>query len=292
VHILLLSSGNVYGNEEIVASLRKRGHDAKYVHLSSIFFDTGGETSVRDFDDVDAVLVRVTGSYAKHARLMAMWMRKKKKIVVDSRLANFQELGKIYSLFVLSSHGIRCPRTVHTANPKLLKKAIREFKLPLLVKPLGGRKGRGIKKFESYESVLRYISRRDSRFLIQEYIEEEADLRVFVTGDKALGCMRKIPKQGEFRANVALGAKTEVYNADDSIMRLAIRSAKILGIQIAGVDIAIDKEGKPWVLEVNRVPQFKAFQKTTGIDVPDAIAEYVDAVVKKGGEKFWSEVVT
>lgn len=45
--------------------------------------------------------------------------------------------------------------------------------------------------------------------------------------------------------------------------------------EFAGVDILVDKQNKPLIIEVNRSPQFQIFEKKTGIDVAGTLIEYL-----------------
>jgi len=64
----------------------------------------------------------------------------------------------------------------------------------------------------------------------------------------------------EFRSNVALGAREEFYPLADlppKMEEIAVKAAKTLNIQIAGVDLLEEKVTKKvWLLEVNRGPGF------------------------------------
>ena len=67
----------------------------------------------------------------------------------------------------------------------------------------------------------------------------------------------KIKSPGEFRANLALGAQEEfidIRKMPEEMKKIAVEGARVLEIQIAGVDILIDKNNKMWLLEVNRGP--------------------------------------
>jgi len=78
----------------------------------------------------------------------------------------------------------------------------------------------------------------------------------------------------DFRANISQGGSGEVYPLNDEVEFLARESAKILGLDIAGVDLLFDKRGFR-VCEVNSNPGFKGFEKYCNLDVAGAITEYI-----------------
>jgi len=119
--------------------------------------------------------------------------------------------------------------------------------------------------------------------MVQEYIAESEgrDTRVFVVGDKAIAGMERSAQAEEFRSNVELGGITRAVEVSDKYAKIAVASAKALGLEVAGVDIIETKHG-PAVLEVNGNPGFKALEDITGIDIATPIIEY--AVAKAAGE--------
>ena len=66
-----------------------------------------------------------------------------------------------------------------------------------------------------------------------------------------LAAERRWPARGDFRANLAAGARTEPLSfLDPEAEALAIRSLRVLGLDIGGVDLVETPHGLA-VLEVN-----------------------------------------
>ena len=86
----------------------------------------------------------------------------------------------------------------------------------------------------------------------------------------------------EFKNNYSAGGKVEVADLPDEIKQLAIKSAKVCGLAVAGVDVAFRDYDlkKPVIWEVNKGPQFKGFMKATGIDVPAEIVKFLVSLKK------------
>jgi ribosomal protein S6--L-glutamate ligase len=55
----------------------------------------------------------------------------------------------------------------------------------------------------------------------------------------------------------------------------AVRSAKVLGLQVAGVDL-IQSDRGPLVLEVNSSPGLEGIERASGIDVAEKIIEFLE----------------
>ena len=60
----------------------------------------------------------------------------------------------------------------------------------------------------------------------------------------------------------------------NELEEIALKSAEIIGADIAGVDIIESKEG-PMVLEVNACPEWKGLQKVTKVNISEEIIRYV-----------------
>jgi ribosomal protein S6--L-glutamate ligase len=115
-------------------------------------------------------------------------------------------------------------------------------------------------------------------YVIQPFIAEAGgvDIRVLVVGGKAIAAMKRSAPVGEFRANVHRGASGEAVSLPDEYTDIAIKAADALALEIAGVDLLQTNDG-PVVLEVNPSPGFEGLESVTGINIADAIIEFVIA---------------
>src|SRR5690606_27268336 len=126
---------------------------------------------------------------------------------------------------------------------------------PLIVKLIEGMEGLGVVLTETKSaavSVVNAFKGLDADILVQEFIRESSgrDIRCYVVGDKVVASMERIAKEGEFRANVALGADVQPIEITEEERELAIRATKALGLGVAGVDILRSQRG-PLVIEIN-----------------------------------------
>ena len=111
---------------------------------------------------------------------------------------------------------------------------------------------------------------------MQEFIAatNNKDLRVFVIGGKVIGAMCRIAPEGDFRANISNGGSGEPFPLTDEIEHMARETAKIMKLDIAGIDLLFDVNGYR-VCECNSAPGFEGFEKYVKVDVAEAIAKYV-----------------
>lgn len=142
--------------------------------------------------------------------------------------------------------------------------------LPGVLKIAHGNQGKGVvlvASFDQYQTTLKEYIEQDGQCLYQEYIEESRgiDKRLIVCGSSVVAAMQRTAQEGEFRANIHLGATATVYRPTETEISLAINATAALKLPYAGVDI-IDSVNGPLVLEVNPSPGF-AISSMTGTDV-------------------------
>lgn len=181
------------------------------------------------------------------------------------------------------NNDINLPKTTVVMSRKHVDKALEDFRFPVIVKNSYGHRGLGVHKAESREDVLRIISedKESDSFRIKEFIPNDGDVRVFTVGYKAIGAMRRIPAKGEFRSNISYGGRGEKFDLEEheEVKGLAEKMSEIMRSEIAGVDIIIHKNtGKPYVIEVNRGPQFRGLEKYAGVNAAEEIIKYFETL--------------
>jgi RimK family alpha-L-glutamate ligase len=152
-------------------------------------------------------------------------------------------------------------------------------KFPLVMKPTNTGKGFGVEKVKNLEEVQEILietERSLEEFMFQDLIDYEHDLRVLVCGEKVLGAMKRIPRQGDFRANFSLGGTVEPFKVTPEIEELALRATKACGLLMSGVDVLVERNnGKLWILEANRTPGLEGITKAMGNEIADQVLEHM-----------------
>ena len=126
----------------------------------------------------------------------------------------------------------------------------------------------------------------NKKVLIQEFIPEAkgADLRIFIVDGKIVGAMKRQAQPGEFRSNLHRGGYSYEIDLTKEEENIAIKSAKILGVSIAGVDLLQSNKG-PLVLEVNASPGLEGIEHTTQHDIAGDIITYLERATKEHRRK-------
>lgn len=147
-----------------------------------------------------------------------------------------------------------------------------------VVKPVAGSLGEGLERIRPGRAGRRTLAERiarDGAAYVQAWVEHGGrDLRLFVVGDRVAGAMERIAAPGEWRTNVERGARVRPMQPDAGLARIAVRAARALGLDWAGVDLVRSPDG-PTVLEVNGTPSWVGILEATGEDMAEPIAEHV-----------------
>src|SRR3981081_480531 len=112
---------------------------------------------------------------------------------------------------------------------------------------------------------------------MQKFINEYngADIRALVVGRKVVAAMKRKAVAGEFRSNLARGGRATKGRLRPEYRRTALAAARVLGLRVAGVDLIESNEG-PMVMEVNSSPGLEGIQKTTNVNVAEAVIEHIE----------------
>lgn len=116
--------------------------------------------------------------------------------------------------------------------------------------------------------------------LAQEFLPAVAggDKRVFVIGGEPFAAIRRMPKQGDFRANLHVGGVAVAGELDDDDRRITAAVAPLLkreGIVFAGLDVIAGK-----LIEINVTSPTLAqeLKRLSGLDLPKAFWERVETL--------------
>ena len=134
---------------------------------------------------------------------------------------------------------------------------------------------------QAAESVLEAFMGLKANIMVQEYIKEAggADIRCLVVGDKVIAAMKRQAKAGEFRSNLHRGGSASLIKITPEERMTAVRAAKVMGLNVAGVDILRSNHG-PVVMEVNSSPGLEGIESTTGRNIAGLIIEYIEKNAK------------
>lgn len=196
-------------------------------------------------------------------------------------------VDKSMTSFLLHRAGIPTPETWSVESvdaARRILKAQAGAGEPLVLKPLFGSQGRGLRLVERAED-LPGSDEIGGVYYLQRFVAGGSpgwrDWRVFVVGRRAIAAMIRHGRQ--WRTNASQGARCEHAPAQGEIASLAVAAADAVGARYAGVDIIRDRAGRYLVLEVNSMPAWAALQRVSKVDVAGALAANLIADLRPVG---------
>ena len=286
MNIFILSRNkNLYSTSRLVEAGNRRGYHVRvidymrcYMNITSskptIFY--GGES----LEKVDAVIPRIGASNTFYGTAVVRQFEMMGSFCVNSSSAITDSRDKLRSLQILAEAGINMPITGFASHTKEIEGVSESVgSVPLIMKLLQGTQGQGVVLAETKkaaESVMSAFRQLDADIMVQEFIEESrgTDIRAFVVGDYVVAAMRRTANEDEFRSNLHRGGVIEPIAITEEESRMAIKASKILGLQIAGVDLMRSSRG-PLILEVNSSPGLQGIEASSNLDVAGKILSYI-----------------
>ena len=291
MNIAILSRNkNLYSTNRLFNAGTKRGHRIDVIDYLRCYINIGeNQTAIyyngKKLGRYDAVLPRIGASQTSYGTAIVRQFEMIGDFVINKSDAIKSSRDKLRSLQVLAKHGIDMPITGYASHTMDIHDVIEKVgKTPLIMKLLQGTQGNGMvlaETMKAAESVMNAFKLVDADILIQEFIKESSgvDIRVIVVGKKVVAAMQRVAPEGEFRSNVHRGAATKHINLTPDEEEIAIKSTKILGLSVAGVDLMRSKRG-PLVLEVNSSPGLQGIELLTGADVAGEIISFIESSLK------------
>ncbi len=250
-----------------------------------------GDQSLKNFD---LFYFRAVGKELEWSKLLTLFASDNGIPVVDQYLLDQGALRRFKSVAgaFLAQAGIRYPRTTFVESILDLETELKKrWTYPVVVKlSQGGR--HGISTFwlrnesdltEMTEKSKDKDGKQKQGFLIQEYLPNDGDYRLFVIGYQTLGGFKRAPKEEKVVMNKSVGRSQVLESVPADIALLGERAAKVLGVEVAGIDLVRHQTtGEPYVIEVNEAPQYKVFEKRTGQNAVEAILKYLISKAQTG----------
>ena len=188
---------------------------------------------------------------------------------------------KLYTQQILGESNLPVPKTLLVRHPINLDWVEKNLNFPVIIKTLSGSFGAGVFLAETkkqFEQLLKMaeITKPSYNIIVQEFVKDSwgKDIRVFVLNGKVIGCMMRQAVDDDFRANITRGGEGIPYQIDDDIEWLGGESARLLKLDIAGVDLLFDNGGYR-ICEVNSSPGFEGMDKYTKTNIAEDIVTYV-----------------
>jgi len=280
----ILSSQRGYHVRALEEAIRDRGCDPVFFSVAHLAGWVGARPALQVrgecIEDCRALLVRTipAGSLEQIIfRMDALHRIENLGVrVINSASAIERTVDKYYTSFLLSDAGILTPRTLVTEDLDTAIEACREMG-DVVIKPLFGSEGKGMVRASDEETAYRVLRAWElNRYIyyIQEYLPHfQQDIRAFVIGEEVVAAMRR--RGTGWKTNYSQGAEAEAVELSSEMKTLALKAARLINLDYAGVDIIPAENGKTYVVEVNSIPGWRGLQEATGQRIAEHIVNYL-----------------
>jgi ribosomal protein S6--L-glutamate ligase len=290
---LLSRNRNLYSTRRLIEAAEERGHDIQVIDVLRCYMNIASHKPTihyrgNELSGFDAVIPRIGASVTFYGTSVLRQFEMAEVYPLNESVAITRSRDKLRSLQLLSRRGIGLPVTGFANKPDDIKDLIKMVGgAPLVIKLLQGTQGIGVVLAETQkaaESVIEGFMGVKADILVQEYIKEAggADIRCFVIGGKVVAAMKRQAVAGEFRSNLHRGGSASLIRITPEERSTAVRAARIMGLNVAGVDLLRSNHG-PVVMEVNSSPGLEGIEESTGKDVAGMIIQFIEKNSKQGG---------
>lgn len=289
---ILSRRSKLYSTHRLVEEAKKRGHKVKVIDTLRCYMNIASQNSSihymgESLTGYDAVIPRIGASVTFYGTAVLRQFEIMGVFAVNGSLAITRSRDKLRCMQTLARKGIGMPNTGFADSPDDIDDLITMVGgTPLVIKLLEGTQGIGVVLAETPQaakSVIEAFMGLDANIMIQEYISEAkgADIRCFVIGDKVIASMkREANKPGEFRSNLHRGGRASLIDITPEEYEMAIRATKIMGLNVAGVDMLRSKRG-PLIMEINSSPGLEGIERVSGKNIAGMIIEFIENNAKE-----------
>jgi ribosomal protein S6--L-glutamate ligase len=292
---ILSRNKKLYSTRRLVEAGIQRGHEVDVIDTLHCYMDiTSSKPTVRvkgvELPKYDAVIPRIGASITFYGTSVVRQFEMMDTFSVNESVAISRSRDKLRSMQLLSRKGIGLPRTGFARQPDNIKDLIKNVGgAPVVIKLLEGTQGIGVVLGETEkaaESIIEAFMGLNANILVQEFIKEAggADIRCLVVGGKVVAAMKRQGAEGEFRSNLHRGGTAEVVKLSKEERATAVNAAKVMGLNLCGVDILRANSG-PVVMEVNSSPGLEGIETATGKDVAGMVFEFIEKNAKPNANK-------
>ena len=284
--------GENFEVERLVEEFKKQSVDIRVVNPQDvdIFVDRDDRKSIivsgQQRKLPDFVMPRTGSGTTYFIKAIIRHMERLGVVMINGSESIDAVKDKLYSQQILGQSNLPVPKTMLVRHPINLELIEKNLSYPIIVKTLSGSYGAGVflvedrKQFRQLMKMAE-LTKPSYNIIVQEFIQDSygKDLRVLVVNGKVVGCMMRQAVDGDFRANLTRGGEAIPYQIDENIEWLGGECARLLHLDIAGVDLLFNN-GSYTICEVNSAPGFEGMEKYTNKNIA---IEMVNYVVKKIG---------
>jgi len=182
---------------------------------------------------------------------------------------------------ILERAGLPVPRYawVQTRAPEALPQLVEWLGgLPVVVKVPGGEGGVGTLRADSLPALtglLDWLTSRGERVRLSAFVPDALHWRLVVVGQRVVTAYRNPLRAHDFRSEASDDPADYGLQAPAEAERVAVAAAAALGVELAGVDVLVDTQGRCYLLEANFPCFFAQATVMAGVDVAGPMLDHL-----------------
>jgi ribosomal protein S6--L-glutamate ligase len=289
---ILSRNQELFSTRSLVRAGEARGHEVHVIdylrcHMNITSHNPRIYLGDEELTGFDAIIPRIGTTHTFFGTAVVRQFEMMGVYCVNESVAISRSRDKLRSLQLLARKGIGLPVTGFAHDTDATQHLIDLCGgAPLVIKLLEGTQGVGVVLAETpqaAESVIEAFRGLDANILVQEFIAEAggSDIRCLVVGDKCVAAMWRTAKEGEFRSNLHRGGEASLIKITPEERTTAVRAAKVMGLNFAGVDLLRSNHGS-LIMEVNSSPGLEGIETATGKDVSGMLYQFIEKSAKAG----------
>ena len=289
---ILSTNPRLYSTRRLVEAGKERGHEMLVIDHRRCYMNITSHRPAIHYkgvaiEGIDAIIPRIGASVSFYGTAVVRQFEMMGVYSVNESVAITRSRDKLRASQLLARKGIGLPVTGFANSPDDTDDLLESVGgAPVVIKLLEGTQGVGVVLAETKkaaESVIEAFRGLKANFMVQEFIKEAggSDIRCLVIGDKVVASMKRQGKEGEFRSNLHRGGSASLIRITPEERSTAVRSARVMGLNVAGVDLLRSNHG-PVVMEVNSSPGLEGIENATKKNVAGTIIEFIEKTAKQG----------
>jgi tetrahydromethanopterin:alpha-L-glutamate ligase len=279
-------------SRQLIAALASRGVETVPLDLSSCGIATANASGLHidGFGKTlpDAVVVRTMSGGTFEAvtlRLGVLHALRELGVTVWNDARTIERcVDKSMTSFLLTRAGVPTPPTwALQSYEQACALAERETaEGPLVLKPLFGSQGRGLKLIHKPEDLPKIEEAPGRVYYLQRFFgvrrrDGYHDFRILVVRGRVVAAMRR--HSTHWITNIKRGGRPVAVVVTEEMKNLALQAAAAIGADFVGVDIVYGTDERPAVLEVNSMPAWSGLQKVTSVNIASVLADALVAAL-------------
>jgi ribosomal protein S6--L-glutamate ligase len=285
MHVTILSRGtSVHTTKRLVEAAQGLGHRTRVLDPLQLQMGLGTPgpqlfMNDRPLPKTDVVIPRVAPSIGEYGLALVNQFDVGGVAVLNDAVAIAQSRAKMRLMQVLARQGIPvAPMVIGRGAAQLKQMANVVGGFPVVIKIVRTDERPSLIVCEtpqSMEAAAETVFAIGHDVLMQRYVRPAVgrDLRALVVGGRVVAVIRRQAPAGKLRHSLSTGARVTKARLTNVQRDIAIESARVVGLEVAAVDLLALKNGKTEVFEVYSNPGLRDLEEATGEDLAVPIVQ-------------------